>query len=189
MAKKKAYLIVGPALPRVDELHETLAAHADVLSEAGLALPEITPADLFHADVELRRTHKAEGLRRKDVEGAWARVCRRAERTGSDVLIAQDRFAAADDDQAALLLDGLAAFRVHVVVTSAEGADDVLAAWTSRVKPERLHQVEGTTVDEVLGEVAALALRERAAHLEQRIEKLGKKRRKLKKRLEQIDAA
>jgi hypothetical protein len=195
MARKRAYLLVGPAIPGVHELHDALGAHGEALDAAGLALPDVTSADLFRAGVEIRRTHKAEGLRRKDVEGAWTAVCRAAERTRSDVVIGQDVYAAASPEQIALLLDALAAFRTHVVVTlsaGASGVDDLLEPWTLAVKAQRLHVLtlaEGDGLDRVRTEVTALALRERAEHLEKRITKLRKKRKKLQRQLERIDAA
>lgn len=195
MARKKAYLLVGPAIPGVDELHDELVKQREALAAAGLAVPNVTPADLFRAGLEIRRTHKAEGLRRKDVEGAWTAVCRAAEKTRSDVVVGQDVYAAASPEQIALLLDALAAFKAHVVVTlppGATGVDDLLEPWTLAVKAQRLHVLtlaEGDGLDAVLTEVIAAALRERAAQLEKRITKLRKKRKKLQRQLEQIDAA
>jgi hypothetical protein len=169
MARKKAYLLVGPAIPGVHELHEELGAQRETLDAAGLALPNVPQSDLFRAGLEIRRTHKAEGLRRKDVEGAWSAVCRAAEKTRSDVLIGQDVYAAASPEQIALLLDALAAFKTHVVVTlpaGATGVDDLLEPWTLAVKAQRLHVLtlaEGDGLERVLTEVSALALRERAS--------------------------
>jgi hypothetical protein len=34
--------------------------------------------EMFNAAVEMRRDHRDWGLRRKDVEGSWAHLCRRA---------------------------------------------------------------------------------------------------------------
>jgi hypothetical protein len=195
MSKNKAFLLVGPAVPGADELHDQLVLRADQLTEAGLALPEVTQADLFRAGVEIRRTHRTEGLRRKDVEGAWARVCRKAEKAKGDVLIAQDAYAAASPSEIALALDGLAAFAVHVVLTippGTEGVDDLIEPWTQLLKPARLHVLtlgEDDGLDEVVAAVTTLALKERAAQLENRIEKLRKKRKKLKKQLAAIDSA
>lgn len=195
MARKKAYLLVGPAIPGVDELHDELLEHREALDAAGLAVPNVTRADLFRAGLEIRRTHKAEGLRRKDVEGAWTAVCRAAEKTRSDVVVGQDVCAAASPEQIALLLDALSAFKTHVVVTlppDTTGVDDLLEPWTLAVKAQRLHVLtlaEGDGLDAVLTEVIAVALRERAAQLEKRITKLRKKRKKLQRHLEEIDAA
>jgi hypothetical protein len=195
MSKKKAYVLVGPAVPGVEELHEELGRRSDTLDEVGLAVPPVPPADLVRAGIEIRRTHKAEGLRRKDVEGTWAQVCRAAEKTRSDVLLGQDTFVGGPPEQLALLLDGLAAFQVHVVLTLTERTerrDELIEPWTQAVKAQRLHVLtlaQGDDLDAVLARVGEIALRERAAHLEKRISKLRKKSKKLKKQLAQLDAA
>lgn len=195
MAKKKAYLLVGPAVPGVEELHEELGRHADRLDEAGLVVPPVSQAELFRAGIEIRRTHKAEGLRRKDVEGAWASVCRAAEKTRSDVVLGQDAYVDATPEQIALMLDGLAAFRVHVVITVSartERVDDVIEPWTQLVKAKRLHVLtltRGEGLDAVIAQVGEIAMRERTTDLEKRISKLRKKRKKLRKQLDRLDAA
>ena len=117
MARHKAYLLIGPDVAGVEELHEELTARAEDLALAELSVPAVTAADIYLGSVEIRRTHKVEGLRRKDVEGTWAAVCRAAERCSGVVVLGLDQYAAADVDQIALLLDGLRAFKTHVVVT------------------------------------------------------------------------
>jgi hypothetical protein len=199
MAKHKAYLLIGPDVAGVEELHEELTARADDLAKAGLSVPGVTAADIFHGSVEIRRTHKAEDLRRKDVEGTWAAICRTAEKCRGDVVIGLDQYAAASGDQIALLLDGLAAFHTHVVVTLTGESpseqlrlDDLIGPWSDQVRPERFHVLsldEGATLDDVLTEVSTLARLERAAHLERRIDKLTRKRKKLRKQLARIPAA
>lgn len=195
MAKKKAYVLVGPAVPGVEELHEELGRHADRLEESGLLVPPVDQATMFRAGVEIRRRHKAEGLRRKDVEGTWASVCRAAFKTRSDVLLAQDTFAEASPEQIALMLDGLDGLQTHVVLTvtpQTERVDDLIDPWADTVKAHRLHVLtlaQGDGLDAVLAQVGEIALRERAAQLEKRIAKLGKKRKKLKKELADLDVA
>jgi len=199
MAKHKAYLLIGPDVAGVEELHEELTARADELAGARLSVPGVTAADIFHGSVEIRRTHKAEGLRRKEVEGTWAAICRAAEKCRGDVAIGLDQYAAASGPQIALLLDGLAAFHTHVVVTLTGERlgdqlhlDNLIGPWFEGVKPQRFHVLDfedGATLDDVLAEVSALAYRERAAHLQRRIDKLGRKRKKLRKRLERMPAA
>ncbi len=180
MSKKTAFLLAGPAIPGAAELHETLANRADLVEATGLTVPPVTQAELNDAAIEIRRTHKALGRDRKDVEGAWTRVVRTAEKTRSDVLIGQDAYAAATADQIALLLDALAGFRVHVVLTvpsGAAGIDDLIDPWVAAAKATRLHVLtlgEGDDLDGVLAEVARLADADRAY---QRGKKLEKKRR------------
>jgi hypothetical protein len=166
MAKYKAYLLIGPDVAGVDELHEELTMRADELATTGLSVPDVSAADIFHGAVEIRRTHKAEGLRRKDVEGTWAAICRAAEKCRGDVVIGLDQYAAADGDQIALLLDGLRAFETHVVVTLT-GEDpseqvrleDLIGPWSRLVKPARFHVLDvddQAGLDDVLGEVSRL---------------------------------
>jgi hypothetical protein len=191
MGKKIAFLHVGPPVPDLAETHELLVAEAGGLAEAGLAVPPVSGARMFHAGLEILRRHKDEGLRRREVEGAWASVCRKAEKCRGDVLISQDLLADATAGQIALLLDGLAAFKVHVIATphgtsGDEGSlEDVLAPWARHVKPQRLHVLRLTDEDPA-GFVAALtrtALEIKEAELEKRIAKLDKKRRRVRRKL------
>jgi hypothetical protein len=119
-----------------DELIDELARRSDLLDEAALALPKITQADLYRSGVELLRTHKAEGVRRADVEGSWARVCRKAEKRKADVLLGNAAYVVAEPAQISLLLDGLSAFRTHIVITAergTEGIDELIEPWTQAV--------------------------------------------------------
>lgn len=189
MAKNNAFLLVGPAVPGVEELHAALADRAGDLAQAGLALPKVEQADVFRADVEIRRTHKAEGLRRRDVEGAWARVCRNADKVRGDVVIAQDGFVDATAEQLALALDSLSGHRVHVVLT-APYADEALAEiWRPLVKKGRVHVLAVRDLDQLVSGLQALALTERAARLEKRMRKLRKKHKRVTEALESVDAA
>jgi len=186
MAKHKAYLLIGPDVAGVEELHEELTARADDLAIAALSVPAVTAADVFLGSIEIRRTHKAEGLRRKDVEGTWAAICRAAERCRGDVVLGLDLYAAADRDQIALLLDGLRGFQTHVVVTLTGedpgqelALDDLIGPWSELVKPQRFHVLDvedDAELDDVLGEVAALAHRERVVHIGRRADKLARRR-------------
>jgi hypothetical protein len=195
MAKKKVYLHVGPADDVPGALHESLLAD-DRLAAARLAVPPVDPADLRAADLEIRRRHKAEGLRRKDVEGAWSEVCRAAFRCGSDVVISQPAFVEASHQQAALALDSLVGLQLHLVLTPAEDLDEhALAAlagpWARFVKhPGRIHQVPGHLPHaELARRLALLAVAERTADVERDLADLEKKRSKLRKRLRRVEAA
>lgn len=119
MAKKNVFLHIGPALPGLPDTHATLRA-SELLAPAGLAVPKVDQSVMDAADIEIRRRHKALGLRRRDVEGAWAEVCRRAfkkARKGRDVVISQPGFIDADYHQVALALDGLVGLRLQLVLT------------------------------------------------------------------------
>lgn len=147
MAKRNVFLHIGPdPVELSDELRADLA-RADVL------LPDVGQGDLDRADLEIRRAHKSAGLKRRDVEGAWAKVGRRAFKLRSDTFISQPRFFRAEADQAALALDGLMGMRVHLLTS----APELPAAWTGLVKPHRVHVI-GT---EIVAEVSTLALLDR----------------------------
>ena len=198
MAKHKAYLLIGPDVAGVEELHAELTTRADDLAVADLYVPAVTAADIYLGSVEIRRTHRAEGLRRKDVEGTWAAICRAAEKCRGDVVLGLDQYAAADGDQIALLLDGLRAFQMHVVVTlTGEDPtqelelDDLIGPWSRLVKPHRFHVLDVSDeaeLDDVLGDVARIARRERLVSLDRRREKLIA-RAKLRKQLTRFPAA
>ena len=118
------FLHIGPDAVEIDTaVRERLAA-------ARVRTPDVGEDDLHRADLEIRRAHKTAGLKRKEVEGAWAKVCRRTHRTRADAFISMPGFFEADADQAALAADGLAGLKVHLVVTTQAEADLPLA-WTA----------------------------------------------------------
>lgn len=153
MAKRKAFLHIG--LPRTGAgfLDAALLEHADALEAMGVRHPAISTEEMFRAAIEVRRDHRAWGYQRREVEGAWAEICRRAWKGRHDVVFSQELLAACTPEQIDLLLDGLHGFQVHVVVTAREpggqplpgGAgpdlDEVLQAWSPVVRPDRLHVV------------------------------------------------
>jgi len=153
MAKKrKAWLHVG--MPGVgDVLEPALAHHHGALVELGVASVARSTAESFRAAVEVMRSHREWGLERCDVEGEWARLVRRAEKSRADLAFSQPLLASATPEQVALLSDALVGHQVHVVVTT--GADDesaTLERWSRAVrKPERLHviEVDGMEPEEV----------------------------------------
>ena len=51
------------------------------------SVPARSTDEMFHAAVEMRRDHASWGLRRRDVEGAWAGVCRRALKDRGPVVV------------------------------------------------------------------------------------------------------
>lgn len=195
MAKKNAFLLIGPALPAADRLQETLIGAQDLLTTAGLTTPDVTQADLDHSAIELLRTHKAEGLTRKDVEGSLARVVRRAEKRKAAVILGHPAYAGIDATQRSLLLDALSGFRTHVVITAERGQpglDDLIDAWAAHVKPTRVHVVTfeaGDSLESVLERVVEQAREAHEADLEKRIGKLKKKRAELKEQLEELRSA
>ncbi|GAA4374025.1 hypothetical protein [Nocardioides caricicola] len=146
MAKRKAYLHIGPPRTGGGFLDSALAAHAAELEAAGVRHPAISAEEMFRAAIEITRDHKAWGYQRREVEGAWAEICRRARKGKSDVVFSQELLATSTAAQVDLLLDGLAGFEVHVVVTARESGL-VLDAWKHAVRPERWHEIVVPSTD------------------------------------------
>lgn len=177
MAKNHLFLHIGPDVVEIDaEVRERLAA-------VGVHTPEVSQDDLHRADLEIRRAHKSADLKRKDVEGAWAKVCRRTFRLKSDAFISQPGFFEADDDQAALAIDGLAGLKIHLVVTP-EAQAELPTAWTRLVKPGRIHAIEpGLSSADFAAEMARIALSEEKSRLDKALLKVTKRRKKVQEQL------
>ena len=116
MAKPKSFLLVGLPHAGVPLLTAALEQHRDALAELGVTAPAKSADEAFRAAVEVRREHRAWGLRRKDVEGTWSAICRRALKQRQTVVVGHELLAGATRDEVALLVDGLAGTQVHVVV-------------------------------------------------------------------------
>lgn len=173
MARRNVFLLVGPEIPVADTLHQQLVESPALLTAAGLVPPPVAADDLSRAGIEILRTHKANGLRRKDVEGTWARVCRKAWKTRRDTLVIVPAFADANPEQAALALDSLAGLRVHVLATAG------LDAWARHLKPSRFHVLTASTRDELLAQIEGIAA----------LERLRKKRKQARRALDAPRAA
>lgn len=176
MAKRLFLLHIGPDVVDVSAMTEALAL-------GGIAVPDAAPETFTHAGIEIRRSHKAAGLKRKQVEGAWAQVCRRAFKAKADCFVTMPSFFEATSEQAALALDHLAGFKVVIVLTSGFDVEPP-AAWLSLVKDARTHVLPSHLSDEQLAaQVARIALIEEEARLDKRLAKIGKLRKQVNKRL------
>lgn len=174
MAKHLFFLHLGPEAVPDAEMREGLGH---------IVLPDLDDDLLVHADLEIRRDHKAAGLKRKHVEGAWARVCRKAFRTRSHCFVSMPGFFGATPEQAALALDGLVGMKVILVITSGFETQPPVA-WTARVKPERTHVLPSHLAPEQLAaQVARIALIEEQARLGKRLAKISQRRRQAEKSL------
>lgn len=197
MAKRTVFLHLGPTVPGIDALHGALGDDP-ALTAAGVGLPAVDQGLMDRADVEIRRRHKEVGVRRKDVEGAWAKVCRKTFKAKGDVLVSQPGFVHATPEQAALAVDGLVGMRLHLVLTPGsepdeEGLTDLVGPWATYVKrSSRIHVLpvdEDPTVEELGAGLARLVLLARRDEVERRLVKLSKQRRGIRERLGRVDAA
>ena len=161
MAKQKAFLHIG--LPHSggdlfdSALRRYAATPAGLVDSTGrrVRLPARSEMEMFNAAVEMRRDHRAWGLRRKDVEGSWARVCRRAIKNKDTVVVSHHLLAGCPPEGIALMVDQLPGCAVHVIITV--GAPDprsaifpedydltsVVERWSRAVqRPDRLHLIQ-----------------------------------------------
>lgn len=199
MARRIALLHIGHPLPAYDDhagaLHDALAEHAELLDSAGCALAPVTSDDLERAALEMLRGHRSAGLKRRDVEGAWAHVGRRSLKGKAHRIVALPRLMAARRDQAALVVDGLTGFEVHVVVTALREEDDVadlVGTWSEQVCSSRLHVLtmdEAAAPIDLAEELAGLALVLERERIERKIDKLQKKRKKVRNKLDLLEAS
>ncbi|KRF12337.1 hypothetical protein ASG90_15260 [Nocardioides sp. Soil797] len=186
--KKKILLHIGPNPSAVSDLHARLASEQALLDGVGHRVAEVDQCDLDRAKHEMLRTHKDAGLKRREVDGAWARICRALLRSRADLLLSQPDFTRADDAQVALILDGLAGLDVHVVVTPSddEEPDDLVARWSARLREGRVHVAplgqDAAPVD-LAEELVGIALCIQHAELDTRITKLKKRRKGVRSRI------
>lgn len=194
MAKHAAYLHIGPTVPGVPAPHAVLRDDAH-LAACGIVVPPVAQADMDRADIEIRRRHKALGLRRREVEGAWAHVCRAAFRARADVLLSQPGFVEADFQQVALALDGLVGLELHLLVTPAAevGAGELgrlLGPWARFVrKPGRVHVLpvgDGVAPDDLGRRTAGVLLADQDAELDRRLVTLAGRRRRIRDHLTRV---
>lgn len=173
MAKHRAFLHIGPNHVSID------AEVRHELSFAGVFTPDVSAAEVELAELELLRRHKSAGLKRREVEGAWAHVCRRTFRVREATFVSAPALFDATADQAALALDGLAGLKVHLVVTG----EAVPPAWAALVSEKHVHTVPSHLTPVELGAaVARLALVDKQDRLARKLAKLDKRRAKAEAR-------
>lgn len=150
-SKRKAFVHVG--MPGIgDVIGPALAHHRDALVELGINAPAKHHREAFRAAVEVTRSHRTWGIKRKHVEGTWAEVYRRAVKGRDTVAFSAPLLATAGPDQIDLFVDGLAGLEVHVLITASAphaftvpGEPDsdlgvLVERWQRAVRgPERIH--------------------------------------------------
>ena len=144
--KRTVFLHVGVPGGPGDFLEAALLEHRHPLASLGVHCPVEHADEMFRAAIEMTRRHRSWGYRRREVEGAWAGICRRILKArGRDtVVLTQPLLAEATPEQIDLLVDQLPGTAVHVVVVAEPGAaaQALLARWERAVsRPERLHLV------------------------------------------------
>jgi hypothetical protein len=143
--KRKVFLHVGLVDDR--SVEKALFTHRHALAELGVRVAPENAGEMFLAAIEMTRTHRAWGYRRREVEGTWAGICRRILKAPGqdDVVLSQPLLAGAAPEQIDLLVDQLPGLAVHVVLVAPTGTDlaEPLGRWGRAVrKPERLHVID-----------------------------------------------
>ncbi|WP_232680268.1 hypothetical protein [Nocardioides sp. R-C-SC26] len=159
--KRKVFLHVGLHDVAGEVIDLAIDHHRDALVELGVTALGESRDEMFRASLEMLGDHKTWGYRRGEVEGVWSRIVRRSLKGRHTLVASQPLLASATPDQAALVVDALAGFQVHVVVTvaapdawampgdQARDLGTVLARWGSVVsKPERLHVIVAVDPDQ-----------------------------------------
>lgn len=148
MAKKrKVFIHLDLGAGAATGIETALFTHRHALEALGVRVAPQNGGEMFLAAIEMTRTHKAWGYRRREVEGTWAGICRRIIKTKGkdDFVLSQPLLVGAAPEQIDLLVDQLPGLAVHVVLVmpTDAAAGDVVARWSRAVrKPERLHVVE-----------------------------------------------
>ena len=150
--RRKVFLHVGMPGGPGDFLQIALRRHWHALSALGVSNPSTSADEMFRAAVEMMRAHRAWGYERREVEGAWSGICRRARKGRDTLVVTQPSLAAATSPQIELLFDGLTGFERHVVIAAsapdawtlpgdpAHDLGEVVERWASSVRrPERVH--------------------------------------------------
>lgn len=138
MAKRRFVIHVGMPHAGGAPVAAALGEHAAVLAEQGVRVPARTAEEARRASAELRRRHASYGWKRKEVEGSWALLAKRARKegakSGDTVVVSDELLAGASTSEIALLLDSLGGFEVHVLAVLADPASQLVAGWGESVR-------------------------------------------------------
>jgi hypothetical protein len=139
---QRVFLHVGVHKTGTTHLQGELLRHRVALREAGVLYPG-SESRMFRAAVDVRASHRAWGLRRRDVRGAWDDLCRRARCHDGATLLSHELFAAAARRQVVAALTMLRGLDVHVVVSTPDPTSattrEALSHWAPAVPPGNVH--------------------------------------------------
>ncbi|MGZ4428013.1 MAG: hypothetical protein ACXVW2_04935 [Nocardioidaceae bacterium] len=137
MDRRRVYLHVGLPKTGTTFLQGALAEHRKALKHAGVLYPENGKEPMFRAALDVRGNHKGWGRRRKEVEGTWDALCRKARSFDGTTLISHELLAATPARRADAALSMLRGLDVHLVVTARDPARQVTAEWQEGIKHGR----------------------------------------------------
>jgi hypothetical protein len=141
---RRVHLHVGVHKSGTTHLQLMLVRHRAALREQGVLHPG-AQSRMFLAAVDVRGTHRAWGLRARDVRGSWDTLCRAARAHDGPTVLSHELFAAAAPRQVTAAMTMLQGLDVHVVVSTPHvagaAAVDAVTSWRRAVPAANLHVI------------------------------------------------
>jgi hypothetical protein len=138
----RVFVHVGVHKTGTTHLQGELLRHRVALRESGVLYPG-SENRMFRAAVDVRGSHHAWGLRRRDVRGAWDDLCRKARLHDGATVLSHELFAAAARRQVVAALTMLRGLDAHVVVSTTDPTAattlEALSHWAAAVPPGNVH--------------------------------------------------
>jgi hypothetical protein len=139
---QRVFVHVGVHKTGTTHLQGELLRHRVALRDAGVLYPGSANL-MFRAAVDVRANHRAWGLRRRDVRGAWDDLCRKARLHDGATVLSHELFAAAARRQVVAALTMLRGLDVHVVVSTSDPTSattlEALSHWGAAVPGGNVH--------------------------------------------------
>ena len=136
VSERRVFLHVGVPKSGTTFLQASLARNRAALRKAGVVYPE-SQETMFLAALDVRGTHKSWGRKRKEVEGRWDDLCRKARKFDGNTIVSHELLAAASVHQVIAALTMLRGLEVHVVVTARDLGRQATAEWQEGIKHGR----------------------------------------------------
>ena len=139
---QRVYLHVGVHKSGTTHLQLQLVRHRAALREQGVLYPG-AQSRMFLAAVDVRGTHRAWGLRGREVRGSWDTLCRAARGHDGPTVLSHELFAAAAPRQVTAAMTMLQGLDVHIVVSTPDVTNaatlDAVTHWRRAVPDDHLH--------------------------------------------------
>jgi hypothetical protein len=147
---QRVFLHVGVHRTGTTHLQGQLLRHRVALRHVGVLYPG-SENRMFRAAVDVRASHRAWGLRRRDVRGAWDDLCRKARVHDGATVLSHELFAGAARRQVVAALTMLRGLEVHVVVSTPDPTStatlEALSHWGAAVPARHVHLLVAPTGD------------------------------------------
>jgi len=144
------YLHVGLPKTGTTFLQRLLRDNRELLAEHGVLYPVHGPASMFHAAIELRRSHEYWGVDPERIEGTWQGMCEEARAFCGSTIMGHEILAAATKPQIKRVAADLSDVELHVVVTARDLGRQIPAWWQEWVKDRHVTGFAETMERQVL---------------------------------------